>query len=292
MFIRDKTRLLSICKKRFLVIGILFLVIIIQGGQMRILITGASSGIGYQVGKILASHGHLVYMTCHTVKEVFHLREKLERDGVSAICFKIDLLTDDIDIVDHLDIDCLFNHAGVGCSGSILTMNEECLRDVFEVNFFRSFLLLKKTYHHMVEKKISGKIFVTSSLLGMFPIPFFGVYSSSKSAISQLVKTLQKEEEVFCHSISFCLVEPGAYATGFNQMMIDRGEKYVEDFFYKKYLSIRSFQRKLFLLLESSNINGISKRIVKEIEHKKTKNILRIPWIQGFILKIYHLFFS
>ena len=74
--------------------------------------------------------------------------------------------------------------------------------------------------------------------------------------------------------------------------MIDRGEKYVEDFFYKKYLSIRSFQRKLFLLLESSNINGISKRIVKEIEHKKTKNILRIPWIQGFILKIYQLFFS
>lgn len=291
MFIRDKTRLLSICKKRFLVIGILFLVIIIQGGQMRILITGASSGIGYQVGKILASHGHLVYMTCHTVKEVFHLRKKLECDGVSAICFKLNLLTDDIDIVDHLDIDCLFNHAGVGCSGSILTMNEDSLRDVFEVNFFRSFLLLKKTYHHMVEKKISGKIFVTSSLLGMFPMPFFGVYGSSKAAISQVVKTMQEEEKVFRHGISFCLVEPGAYATGFNQVMIDFQEKYVEPLFYRKFLSSYPYQRKLFFLLESRKVEQLARRIVLEMEHKKTKKILRIPWIQGFFLKLYNFFF-
>lgn len=258
---------------------------------MRVLITGASSGIGYQVGKVLASHGHLVYMTCHSVFEVFRLREKLERDGVSAICFKLDLLTDDIFLAKHLDIDCLFNHAGIGTSGSVLTMDDLALREVYEVNVFRSFLFLKMVYSHMVERKIPGKIFVTSSLLTMFPLPFLGVYSSSKSAISQLVKTLQKEERVFRHGISFCLVEPGAYSTGFNQAMIDQQEAFIESSFYKQFLSIHTYQRKLFLLLESKSVEKLSCRIVSEMERKKTKKILRVPWIQGFLLKIYQLFF-
>ena len=143
----------------------------------------------------------------------------------------------------------------------------------------------------MVERKIPGKIFVTSSLLTMFPLPFLGVYSSSKSAISQLVKTLQKEERVFRHGISFCLVEPGAYSTGFNQAMIDQQEAFIESSFYKQFLSIHAYQRKLFLLLESKSVEKLSCRIVSEMERKKTKKILRVPWIQGFLLKIYQLFF-
>ena len=258
---------------------------------MRVLITGAASGIGYEVGVRLAIQGHLVYMTCRSVAEVYSLREKLKKDKVFARCFKLDLLTDDIRMVDYLDIDCLFNHAGIGTAGSVLYMSEDALRDIYEVNFFRSFLLLKKVYRHMVDRKIHGKIFVTSSLLGEFSLPFFGVYGSSKAAISQLVKTLQQEEKVFRHGISFCLVEPGAYFTGFNQVMIDRQEKYVEASFYKRFLSMSAYQRKLFLLLESKNIDKLAKRIVLEMERKKTKKVLRVPWIQGFFLKVYNFFF-
>lgn len=257
--------------------------------SVRVLITGAASGIGYQVGKILASHGHLVYMTCRSVKEVFSLRKKLNKEGIDAICLKLDLLTDDIQLVDSLDIDCLFNHAGLGTAGSLLVMNEDSLRDVYEVNIFRSFLLLKKVYQHMKEKKIKGKIFVTSSLLSMFPMPFLGVYSSSKSAISQLVKTMQKESKILDDDISFCLVEPGAYSTGFNQEMIDNAERYQKFSSYWK--SIHQYQRKLFILLESGRVDRLAKKIVREIEHKKTKKCLRVPFIQGLFLKIYFLFF-
>ena len=284
---------------------------------MRVLITGAASGVGYQVGVMLARRGHLVYMTCRSVAEVFVLRERLEREDVPAVCFKLDLLSDDINIADSLDIDCLFNHAGIGTAGSILYMDEESLRDIYEVNFFRSFLLLKKVYRHMVDRRIAGKIFVTSSLLGMFPMPFFGVYGSSKAAISQVVKTMQEEEKVFRHGISFCLVEPGAYATGFNQVMIDSQEngisfclvepgayatgfnqvmidsqeKYVDSSFYREFLSMHPYQRKLFFLLESRKVEKLARRIVLEMENKKTKKILRIPWIQGFFLKLYNFFF-
>lgn len=257
---------------------------------MRVLITGATSGIGYEVGVLLAKAGHLVYMTCKTVSEVFLLREKLKRERVNAVCFKLDLLTDDINLVDSLDIDCLFNHAGTGTSGSVLYMDEQALRDVFEINFFRSFLLLKKVYRNMVSKHIKGKIFITSSLIGMFPLPFLGVYSSSKAAISQLVKTLQQEERVFRHNISFCLIEPWAYSTGFNQTMIDKSEAYQK--FTKKNLSIHQYQRKLFILLESKNISQLAKKIVSEMVDKKPKRILRVPFLQSLLLKIYFFFFQ
>ena len=92
---------------------------------MRVLITGAASGIGYEVGVRLAIQGHLVYMTCRSVAEVYSLREKLKKDKVFARCFKLDLLTDDIRMVDYLDIDCLFNHAGIGTAGSVLYMSED-----------------------------------------------------------------------------------------------------------------------------------------------------------------------
>ena len=132
---------------------------------MRVLITGSSSGIGYEVGVRLAKAGHLVYITGRTVKEVYYLRQKLQREGVNAVCLKLDLLTDDIYLANSLDIDCLFNHAGVGVSGSMLTTDDKALRDVYEVNFFRSFLFLKLVSQHMIKRHLNGKIFVTSSFI-------------------------------------------------------------------------------------------------------------------------------
>lgn len=254
---------------------------------MRVLITGASSGIGYKIGVELAKRGHLVYMTCRSIKEVFCLRKKLELEGVSAVCFKLDLLTDDIYLVRKLEIDCLVNQAGIGVSGSLLTMDDKGLREVYETNIFRSFLLLKEVYWQMKKRNIMGKIFVTSSLISLFPIPFLGVYSSSKAAISMLVKTLQKEEKVLGDTIQFCLIEPGAYKTGFNQVMVDSFYNY-----NSLNTTIPIYQRKLFALLESKNMDRLVFKIVKEIEHKKTKKILRIPFLQGVLLKIYGLFFG
>ena len=254
---------------------------------MRVLITGASSGIGYKIGVELGKRGHLVYMTCRSIKEVFCLRKKLELEGVSAVCFKLDLLTDDIYLVRKLEIDCLVNQAGIGVSGSLLTIDDKGLREVYETNIFRSFLLLKEVYWQMKKRNIMGKIFVTSSLISLFPIPFLGVYSSSKAAISMLVKTLQKEEKVLGDTIQFCLIEPGAYKTGFNQVMVDSFYNY-----NSLNTTIPIYQRKLFALLESKNMDRLVFKIVKEIEHKKTKKILRVPFLQGILLKIYGLFFG
>ena len=108
---------------------------------MRILITGATSGIGYGLGCQLIRNGHTVYMTAQTKKELVYLKEKIKRDGYQAICFKMDITTDDIFLVDNIVIDCLINHAGIGIGGSLLYMDVECLRENYEVNIFSSFSL-------------------------------------------------------------------------------------------------------------------------------------------------------
>ena len=272
---------------------------------MRVLITGASSGIGYKIGVELAKRGHLVYMTCRSIKEVFCLRKKLELEGVSAVCFKLDLLTDDIYLVRKLEIDCLVNQAGIGVSGSLLTMDDKGLREVYETNIFRSFLLLKEVYWQMKKRNIMGKIFVTSSLISLFPIPFLGVYSSSKAAISLFSSRFIYSSipilypsildglssfaviKIIGDTIQFCLIEPGAYKTGFNQVMVDSFYNYSS-----LNTTIPIYQRKLFALLESKNMDRLVFKIVKEIEHKKTKKILRVPFLQGVLLKIYGLFFG
>lgn len=112
---------------------------------MKVLITGAFSGVGYNMGRCLAKRGHDVYMTAETNEQLSILKTKIQRDCFCAKCFKMDITTDDILLVDKINIDCLINHAGVGLGGSILYMDIDVLKKNYDVNIFSSFRLLKKS---------------------------------------------------------------------------------------------------------------------------------------------------
>lgn len=259
---------------------------------MKILITGASSGIGYDLGKKLAKRGHLVYFTTHTVKEAYYLKKKIKQEQINALCFKMDITTDDIILVDKLKIDCLINHAGIGIGGSILYMDIKGLRENYEVNVFSSFNLLKRVYQNMERDHIKGKIFVTSSLAAKLPIPFFGCYTSSKAAISMLTKTIKKELEYLRSDIQISLIEPGAYKTGFNQYIIENKDKYLEtsNKIYRSIPSINKIQRNMFVLIEKKNYNSLIKKIIKEIEKPNPKFLIRAPFSQKIVTNVYNLF--
>ena len=107
---------------------------------------------------------------------------------VDAHTFKMDITTDDIFLVDDLDIDCLINQAGIGLGDSILYMDIEVLRKNYEVNIFSSFSLLKRVYHNMVKRNVRGKIFVTSSVAGYLSFPFLGCYTSVKQQLVLFVE--------------------------------------------------------------------------------------------------------
>ena len=255
---------------------------------LRILITGARSGIGFNLGKELTSRGHSVYFSTHTEKEMETLKEKIKEENIDALCFKMDITTSDIKLVDTLKIDVLICNAAVGVGGSILDMDINDIRENYEVNVFSTISLIKRVYNNMKKDNIDGKIFTISSLAGYFSFPFLSSYSSSKMALSTIIKSLSKELKYLDSNISVSLVELGAYKTGFNQVMIDNKEKY--NSIDKNYKKINEEQRKMFSKIESEDFTSLSNKLIKNIESSKPKTYIRKPFLQSLFAKIYFIF--
>jgi len=133
---------------------------------MKILITGARSGIAFLTGITLASRGHLVYMTTHTNKEKEKLEEITKELGLNVIVFKLDITNvDDRNLLDYLEIDVLINHAGIGVGGSLLDVSIEDMRKNFEVNYFCSYDIVKRVINRMINNNKEGK-------RNVFPLTF------------------------------------------------------------------------------------------------------------------------
>lgn len=262
---------------------------------MRILITGATSGIGFDLATKLSQRNHTVYITTHTKNQLKSLEDKIKELNLNILCFKLDIREkEDRKLLRVLNIDCLVNHAGIGNGGSLLYMDIDVLRDNYETNIFASFTLLQEFYKIKKEKHEKGKILITSSIASMLPIPFLGCYTSSKAAISMLAFTLKEELKYLeDKDISISLIEPGAYKTGFNQVMIDNKNKFLEpdNKIYRNKDSINKIQRNMFTLIESKTTNSLINKIIKEIESDKPKFKIRRPIMQSVFAKMLLLFY-
>ena len=261
---------------------------------MQILITGATSGIGFELAKQLSERGHIVYITAHTKEQYKNLKYKIGELKLPILCFKMDInKKSDRKLIEKINIDCLINHAGIGNGGSILEMDINTLRENYETNIFSSFSLLQEFYKLKTKTKSKAKIFVTSSIDSMLPIPYLGCYTSSKAAISMLVFTIKQELKYLNNNISISLIEPGAYHTGFNQVMIDNKNLFTHknSKIYTNKDSINRLQRNLFALIENKNYDKLIKKIIKEIESDNPKFKIRFPILQSIFTKIYLLLF-
>lgn len=255
---------------------------------MKILITGATGGIAYKLGIKLANKGHFVYMTTHTKNQAQELNKKIINLNLTEKIqvLKLDI-TNKIDakIINDLDIDTLFLHASIGEGGSILNIPIDKLKYNYEVNVFSNIKLIKKYIKSRTTNNKQGKIIITSSITSMIPIPYLGSYTSSKAALSMLIKTLNKEIKDTKSNIKVYLVEPGAYHTGFNQVMINKIGDYNS---LQKQLKIF----KLFRLIESKNINSIVEKMIYLTEHNSIKLIHRTPLLQRILIKLYLIFIA
>ena len=261
---------------------------------MKILITGATSGIGFDLAKALAKKSYTVYITTHKTEQLEEVSKRIEKESLLIYPYKMDIRKEkDRRLIRKINPDVLVNHAGIGNGGSILDIDMDVLKDNYETNIFASFSLVKEFYDLKVERGEYGKIFVTSSIASMLPIPFLGCYTSSKAAISLLVKTLYLELKSRNSNISISLIEPGAYHTGFNQVMIDNKQIYTKKSskIYKHIPCINKIQRNMFALIEKENPASLINKIVKEIEKEHSKYLIRKPTMQGLIARIIFFFY-
>lgn len=261
---------------------------------MKVLITGACSGIGFLTGITLADRKHEVIMTTHTEEQLKTLNFKLKKLNLDIKTFKLDLNNkEDIIKFKACDIDILINHAGIGIGGSIIDLDIDNVRKNFEINFFKSFELVKIFCKNLIKSNKKGKVIITSSIAGIIPFEFLGSYCSSKAAITMMARCLRKELKLINSDIEISVIEPGAYKTGFNQVMLDKAEEVIDNkspFFLKK-IQILSILRLKFNIMEQRRLNSIVFQIIKCVEDKNTKFIYSAPVLQILLKKMYILLF-
>lgn len=158
-----------------------------------ILVTGASSGIGYQTAEQLAKEGHIVYGAARRVDAM----KPLEVFGVTPI--RLDI-TDEVSIKEALNliikkenrIDVLVNNAGYGSYGAVENVRIEEAKMQFEVNIFGLTRLTQFVLPYMRKQK-SGRIINVGSMGGRLTSYFGAWYHATKYALEAFSDSLRME---------------------------------------------------------------------------------------------------
>lgn len=159
----------------------------------NILITGCSSGIGYDTAHYLHSKGYKVYASARDAEDV----KRLQDEGLDAYILDV-TSKDDIARVLNIILEkdgefyAVFNNAGFGQPGAVEDITTDALKEQFETNFFG---LHELTYQALkiMRKQGYGRIIQHSSVLGIISLRFRGAYNASKYAIEGLCDTLRLE---------------------------------------------------------------------------------------------------
>ena len=188
-----------------------------------ILITGASSGIGYETALRLAQKGHCVYGAARRVERM----EPLKEYGVVPI--RMDLADEaslEAGVKSVLEaegrIDVLVNNAGYGYLGAIENVPLEEARRQMEVNLFGLARLTQLVLPGMRERR-SGRIVNVSSIVGKAALLFGGWYNISKYAVEAFSDELRIDVKPF--GIKVCIIEPSGIKTAWGDIAADNLEE-------------------------------------------------------------------
>ena len=176
-----------------------------------ILITGASSGMGYQTAQILAQQGHRVYGVARRVERL----ETLQSHGVKTLYMDI---TDEqsmqavvqtiMDAEGRIDV--LINNAGYGYFGAVEDVSIAEAKRQFEVNIFGLARLTQLVVPYMRQQG-SGRIVNVASVAGHVTFYFGAWYHATKYALEAISDALRMELKPF--GIQVVIIEPGAIKT-------------------------------------------------------------------------------
>ena len=183
------------------------------------LITGCSSGIGYETALMLARNGFRTFATMRNTKKSDSLQETIRKEGLDVNIRQLDV-NDNASIENTINniknetnrIDVLINNAGFGLVGFFEDLTLQEIRDQFETNFFGVLNITKKIIPIMRFQK-SGIIINISSGAGQIGFPGISAYVSTKFAIEGFSESLMYE--LLPYGIKVVIIEPGVTKTNF-----------------------------------------------------------------------------
>jgi len=169
-----------------------------------VLVTGASAGIGRVTAELLASRGHRVFGGVRTAATTRPLAgvELVPLDVRNEVSVKacIEELRGRVD-----RIDVLINNAGINLVGAVEETSISQAQALFDTNVIGVLRMIHAVLPGMRQQR-AGLIVNISSILGLIPAPFMGVYASTKHALEGLSESL--DHEVRALGIRVVLIEP------------------------------------------------------------------------------------
>ncbi|MBZ9936982.1 SDR family NAD(P)-dependent oxidoreductase [Mesorhizobium sp. BR1-1-16] len=181
-------------------------------------ITGASTGIGYQLARLAVAHGYDVVIAADE-PSIEKAAAELRREGADVVAVQADLATQDgVDAlyaaVSRLGrpVDALMANAGRGLGDAFLDQDWKRIRHVIDTNIIGTVYLIHLIGRDMRARN-SGRILITGSIAGFIPGSFQAVYNATKAFLDNFAYALRNELKDTAVTVS-CLM-PGPTDTEF-----------------------------------------------------------------------------
>jgi NAD(P)-dependent dehydrogenase (short-subunit alcohol dehydrogenase family) len=262
--------------------------------QKSILITGCSSGIGYDAAHALHSRGWRVFATCRKTQDC----ERLRNEGLES--FELDY-EDETSIKDALKealkrtggtLDALYNNGAYATPGFTQDYPRDALRAIFEANFFGYFDLINQVLPVMFEQG-HGRIINCSSVLGLTAMKGRGAYNATKFAMEGLTDTLRLE--LRNQPIDIILVEPGPITTDIRANAQIQFEKWID---WENSLARKVYESVLIPRLYAKGTkpdpgelpaSAVTKKLIHALESKRPKPryyVTTPTYVAGFLKRV------
>lgn len=188
---------------------------------MKALITGASSGIGRDMARVLGGRGYDLVLVARDENKLLELAEELkQKNGVEVQVISMDLSSEDNCKELHKcvsDVDILINNAGFGDCGNFTKTDLNKELSMIKTNIV-AYHILTKLYLVDMRAKNSGKILNVASIAGFMPGPLMATYYSTKSYVVRLSESIREELRKEKSSVQISILCPGPVETNFNNV--------------------------------------------------------------------------
>ena len=212
---------------------------------MKVLITGASSGIGRDMAKEFAERKYDLVVVARDEKRLNELKTELEVKYKINVKTVVKDLSDEENCIslyeENKDIDILVNNAGFGVFGEFTKTDLQKELNLIKTNVIAVHILTKLYLKDMVEKN-SGKILNVSSIAGSMPGPLMCAYYSSKAYVLRLSEGIREELNKKKSNVKISVLQTGPVNTNFNNVagvkfnLSSKSSEYVAKYAVKNFL--------------------------------------------------------
>lgn len=245
-----------------------------------VIITGASSGIGYATAEYLHDQGYIVYASSRSMEDMKLLAKK----GIKTVIIDVtnkDQIREVFKSIYQKEgtIDVLFANAGFGVTGSVETTNLDLVKREFDTNVFGMIDSIRCALPYM-RKQGSGKIIVNTSITAIIALPIMSWYSASKYALEACCDGLRLE--VKDQGIQVVKVRCGFIQTPFSKLCFSTLEESLGTEHGEVYRDMSEIFKHNYLTYEKrygAPPQLVAKKIGKIIQHRKPRKRYQVNTI-------------